>query len=123
MSILTNNAFSRSLLIRFTEAYSTKTFPYALEYIEEKLVYVIRNAEGLRIDNIKFSLDKVQTKSNHSIINASHILGAGATIKLIKRSEYETDLQVIFCDKKMIRNAELERILIHEITDKISVFK
>ncbi len=119
MGILANTAFSRKLLIRFSEAYSERAFPYAMEYMEEKLMYIIRTAMNLRVENMKFTLDSIQNRANETVIDASHILGFGMTIKLRKKSEYETDVQVIVCDKNLHRKVILEKILIDNLVESL----
>lgn len=119
MGILANTAFSRGLLIRFSEAYTEKAFPYAKEYMEEKVMYIIRTATNLRIENMKFTLDSIQNRSNQTIINASHILGSGMTIRLLKKSEYETDIQVIVCDKNLHRKVMMEKIIIDDLIESL----
>lgn len=90
-----------------------------MEYMEEKLMYIIRTAMNLRVENMKFTLDSIQNRANETVIDASHILGFGMTIKLRKKSEYETDVQVIVCDKNLHRKVILEKILIDNLVESL----
>ena len=119
MGILSNSAFSRSLVIRWSDSFLSHELSYAAEIIVEHAAHVIRTSDDLKIKDVRFSLDKVSETSKSKIINASHILGYGLTLKLISLSEYSTLVKIYFCDDKLHRKEELERKLLNGILQSL----
>jgi hypothetical protein len=118
MGILSNNAFSRSLMIRLSESFSEINLPYANEISQEKVVQILRTETFLKIDDIRFSLDSIQEKGEKTIINGSHVLGMGFTIRIVPISEYESKIQLIFCDKELNRLEKIEKDFISQLKKK-----
>lgn len=119
MALIANSAFSRSWIIRLSEAYTSRGFPFPIETVEEKIVSIIRSSPILRIEGTRFTLDAIHEKENNIKIHASHILGFGLTINLIKNGEYETDVQIIVCSKNLQRNIKIEESLILELKNNL----
>lgn len=115
MGLIANSAFSRSWMIRLSEAYTSMSFPFAIEMVEDKVVSTIRTSPLLRIDGTRFTLEGIHEKENNIKVHANHILGWGITFSLIKKGEYETEIQVIICSHNLKRNVKLEEGLISEI--------
>jgi len=120
MGILSNSAFSRSWMIRLSESFSEVSLPYANEIVLEKTVQIIRTEKFLKVEDIRFSLDSISEKKDVTIINASHILGMGFTIKLVSVSEYETKFQILICDNEMRRKSDLEDAMIRHIKSSLN---
>jgi hypothetical protein len=120
MGILSNSAFSRSWMIRLSESFSEVSLPYANEIVLEKTVQIIRTEKFLKVEDIRFSLDSISEKKGVTIINASHILGMGFTIKLVSVSEYETKFQILICDNEMRRKSDLEDAMIRHIKSSLN---
>ena len=118
MGILSNSAFSRSLMIRLSESFSEINLPYANEIAQEKVVQILRSETFLKIDDIRFSLDSIQEKGDKAIINGSHVLGMGFTIRIVPISEYESKIQLIFCDKELNRLEKIEKDFISQLKKK-----
>lgn len=118
MGILSNNAFSRGLMIRLSESFSEINLPYANEISQEKVVQILRTEPFLKIDDIRFSLDSIQEKGGKTTINGSHVLGMGFTIRIVPISEYESRIQLIFCDKELNRLEKIERDFISQLKKK-----
>lgn len=118
MGLLTNSAFSRSWLIRISESYSHKDLPFAMELVEEKVVCAIRSSKCLRMEGVRFTLDSIHHKDHHSKVHASHILGSGLTVQLIKKSEYETAVNVIICNLRLERLKNLELQFLAELKEQ-----
>jgi hypothetical protein len=119
MGLFANSAFSRSMIIRLSEAYTSRSYPFAMELIEEKVIAGIRSSLQLRFDGIRLTFDQVVHKESEIKIHASHILGYGLTARLVKRGEYETEVQVIVCDKNLERIPNLEKEFLNEIKDSL----
>lgn len=115
MGLITNSAFSRSWMIRLTESFTHSDLPFAIELVEEKVVAAIRSASCLRFDGVRFTLDSINRRGTLVNIHSSHLLGYGITIKLVKKTEYETSLNILICNAQMERQKELEKELISEI--------
>lgn len=109
MGILSNSAFSRSWMIRLSESFTEVDLPYANEIVLEKIMEVIRTESFLKPGDIRFSLDSVNEKGGKTIINGSHVLGMGFTIRIIPKSEYESKVQIVFCDKDLNRLEKTEQ--------------
>lgn len=120
MGIISNSAFSRSWMIRLSESFSEVDLPYANEIVLEKTVQIIRSEQFLKLEDIRFSLDSIIEKKDFTILNASHILGMGFTIKLLKTSEYETKFQILICDRELKRRDDLENLMIRHIKTNLS---
>jgi hypothetical protein len=108
MGILSNSAFSRSWMIRLSESFSEVDLPYAKEIVLEKIIEIIRSEQFLKQNDIRFSLDSVIEKGAKTIIHGSHVLGMGFTIRIVPKSEYESRVQFVFCDKDLSRLVNLE---------------
>jgi hypothetical protein len=119
MGLFANSAFSRSMIIRLSEAYTSRSYPFAMELIEEKVIAGIRSSSQLRFDGIRLTLDQVVHRDLEIKIHASHILGYGLTARLLKKGEYETEAQIIICDKKLERLPNLEKEFLSEIKDSL----
>jgi hypothetical protein len=119
MGLFANSAFSRSMIIRLSEAYTSRSYPFAMELIEEKIIAGIRSSLQLRFDGIRLTFDQVVHKDSEIKIHASHILGYGLTARLVKRGEYETEVQVIVCDKNLERIPNLEKEFLNEVKDSL----
>ncbi len=119
MGLFANSAFSRSMIIRLSEAYTSRSYPFAMELIEEKVIAGIRSSLQLRFDGIRLTFDQVVHKESEIKIHASHILGYGLTARLVKRGEYETEVQVLVCDKNLERIPNLEKEFLNEIKDSL----
>lgn len=115
MGILSNSAFSRSLVIRWSDSFLSHELSYAAEIIVEHAAHVIRTSDNLKIKDVRFSLDKISETPRSKIINASHILGYGLTLQLIPISEYSTLVKIYFCDDKLHRKEDLEHRLLDGI--------
>lgn len=121
MGILANSAFSRNLIIRLSEAFSHRSYPFAIELMEEKVIAGIRNSKYLKISGIRLTLDNVIRKEQEIKIHASNILSYGLTARLVKKAEYETEVQVIVCDKNLERIPYLEKEFLNEIKEALYV--
>jgi hypothetical protein len=121
MGLLANSAFSRSLIIRLSEAYSHRSYPFAIELMEEKVIAGIRNSAYLRISGIRLTLDNVVHREHEIKIHASNILGFGLTARLVKKAEYETEVQIIVCDKKLERIPILEKEFLNEVKEALYI--
>lgn len=119
MGILSNSAFSRSLVIRWSDSFLSKELSYAAEIIVEHTAHVIRTSDDLKIKDVRFTLDKISESSKSTVINASHILGYGLTVQLISLAEYSTLIKIYFCDEKLHRKADLERRLLDGILESL----
>lgn len=115
MGILSNSAFSRSLVIRWSDSFLSKELSYAAEIVVEHTAHVIRTSDDLKIKDVRFTLDKISESSKSIVINASHILGFGLTVQLIALTEYSTLVKIYFCDEKLHRKEDLERRLLEGI--------
>lgn len=118
MGILSNSAFSRSWMIRLSESFSEVDLPYANEIVLEKIIEIIRSEPCLKPNDIRFSLDSVSEKRNRTIIHGSHVLGMGFTIRIAQKSEYESNVQLVFCDKDLNRLDNLEKEFSKHLTKK-----
>lgn len=119
MGLIANNAFSRSWIIRLSESFTSRSYPFAIELIEEKMVSCIRTSSSLKIEGIRFTLDQIQEKENQIKIHASHILGYGMTVRLLKKAEYETEVQIFICEKKLNRVSRLEEAFLSDLKNVI----
>jgi hypothetical protein len=119
MGLIANSAFSRSWIIRLSESFTSRSYPFAIELIEEKMVSCIRTSPNLKIEGIRFTLDQIQEKENQIKIHASHILGYGLTARLLKKAEYETEVQIFICAKKLSRVKRLEEAFLLDLKNSI----
>lgn len=115
MGLIANSAFSRSWIIRLSEAYTSMSFPFAFEMVEEKVVSLVRTSQLLRIEGTRFTLEGIQEKENNIKVHANHILGWGLTVSILKKGEYETEVQVIICSNNLRRNIKMEESLVSEL--------
>jgi hypothetical protein len=109
MGILSNSAFSRSWMIRLSESFKEVDLPFASEIVLEKIVDIIRTESSLKISDIRFSLDSIIEKNYKTTVHGSHILGMGFTIRIVRISEYECKVLLMFCDKDLKRIEDIEK--------------